>query len=260
MASLHLIGLSVTNNLYLLTAFGGGVISFLSPCVLPIVPGYLSLITGLSVGEIQEPQRHYLKRIAINTGLFVLGFTLVFVLLGLITTAAGSAIFRNQETLTRVSGGLVLLMAIYLAGSQILTTPRLYQEFRFHPHLERFGPIAAPVTGAAFGLGWTPCIGPVLGAVLGFAAGGDNLGRSTALLIAYSLGLGLSFLAVGLAMGKLTRALDWFKRHSRAITLFSAAFLAVFGLILLTDSLPTITARMSDVLRSNGFGWLVNAG
>jgi len=259
-ASLHLIGVNVTSNLYLLTAFGGGVISFLSPCVLPIVPGYLSLITGLSVGEIQEPQRHYLKRIAVNTGLFVLGFTVVFVLLGLIATTAGSAIFRNQETLTRVSGGLVLLMAIYLAGSQILTTPRLYQEFRFHPHLDRFGPIAAPVAGAAFGLGWTPCIGPVLGAVLGFAAGSQDVAHATALLLAYSLGLGTSFLAVGLAMGKLTRTLDWFKRHSRAITLFSAAVLAVFGLVLLTDSLPTVTARLSDVLRSNGFSWLVEAG
>jgi cytochrome c-type biogenesis protein len=152
--------MSVTNNFYVFAAFGAGVISFVSPCVLPIVPGYLSLVTGLSVGEIREQQRHYLKRIAINTGLFVLGFTVVFVLLGLITTAAGSALFRNQETLTRISGGLVLLMACYLAGSQLLTTPRLYQEFRFHPHLERFGPVAAPVAGAAFGLGWTPCIGP----------------------------------------------------------------------------------------------------
>src|ERR1700681_2330463 len=113
---------SVTSNFYLLTAVRGGVISFLSPCVLPIVPGYLSLVTGLSVGEIRDAQRHYLKRIAINTGLFVLGFTVVFVLLGLITTAAGNALFRNQETLTRISGGLVLLMAAYLAGSQILTT------------------------------------------------------------------------------------------------------------------------------------------
>src|SRR5262249_53595153 len=162
------------SNVNVLVAFGAGVISFLSPCVLPIVPGYLSLVTGLSVGEIRgdgrDPARHYLARIALNTAMFVLGFTVVFVLLGLITTSAGSALFRNQDTLTRVSGGLVLLMALYLAGSQLLTTPRLYQELRFHPHLERFGPVAAPVAGAAFGLAWTPCIGPVLGAVLGFAA------------------------------------------------------------------------------------------
>src|SRR5262245_40721439 len=111
------VGMNVTNNFYVFAAFGAGVISFVSPCVLPIVPGYLSPITGLWVGEIREQQRHYLKRIAVNTGLFVLGFTIVFVLLGLLTTAVGSALFRNQETLTRLSGALVLLMAAYLAGS-----------------------------------------------------------------------------------------------------------------------------------------------
>ena len=251
---------NVTSNIYVLTAFGGGVISFLSPCVLPMVPGYLSLVTGLSVGEIREGQPHYLKRIAVNTGLFVLGFTVVFVLLGLLTTGLGNALFRNQETLTRISGGLVLLMACYLAGSQILTTPSLYQEVRFHPHLERFGPVAAPVAGAAFGLGWQPCIGPVLGAVLGFAAVGQDIARATVLLVAYSLGLGLSFLVVGLAMGKLTRALDWFKRHSRAITLVSAGILAIFGVILLTDQLQPVTARVINTLRDNGFGWFVDVG
>ncbi|MET0276574.1 MAG: cytochrome c biogenesis protein CcdA [Acidimicrobiia bacterium] len=255
------IAADVSGNLYLLTAFGAGVISFLSPCVLPIVPGYLSLITGLSVGEIVEgKQSHYLKRIAWNTGLFVAGFTVVFVLLGVITTAAGSALFRNQETLTKISGGLLILMAAYLAGSQLLTTPRMYQEFRFHPHLERFGVVAAPVAGAAFGLGWTPCIGPVLGAVLGFALEGRSVPRAVALLTAYSLGLGLSFLAVGLAMGKLTRALDWFKRHSRAITLVSAAILAVFGVVLLTDNLPEVTARLSNLMRDLGLGFIVDIG
>ena len=258
---MRVLAADVTSNLYVLTAFGGGIISFLSPCVLPIVPGYLSLITGVSVGELQEGgDRHYLKRIAINTGLFVLGFTVVFVLLGLITTTIGNELFRNQETLTRVSGGLVLLMAGYLAGSQLLTTPRMYQEFRFHPHLERFGPVAAPVAGAAFGFGWVPCIGPVLGSLLLFASREQSTARATVLLVAYSLGLGLSFLLVGLAMGRLTRALSWFRRHARAITLFSAAVLAVFGVILLTDQLPEITARITNGMRDIGLGWLLDMG
>jgi cytochrome c-type biogenesis protein len=257
---MSVLGADVSGNLYLLTAFGGGVISFLSPCVLPIVPGYLSLVTGLSVGEMQDGDRHYLGRIALNTGLFVLGFTAVFVMLGLVTTAAGTALFENQATLTRISGGLVLLMAAYLAGSQLLTTPRLYQEFRFHPHLERFGPVAAPVAGVAFGLGWTPCIGPVLGAVLGFAAVGQSIGRATALLVSYSLGLGVTFLACGLLMGKLTHALAWFRRHSRMITLLSAALLAVFGVILLTNQLSQVTARLTNGLRDVGMSWLVDAG
>jgi cytochrome c-type biogenesis protein len=249
-----------SSDLYVLIAFGGGIISFLSPCVLPIVPGYLSLVSGLTLGEIEEARATTLRRIAVTTGLFVLGFTVVFVLLGLATTAISDTLFQNQETLTRISGGLVLLMAAYLAGSQLLTTPRMYQEFRFHPHLERFGPVAAPVAGVAFGLGWTPCIGPILGTVLGFAAQGQDVGRAAVLLTAYSLGLGVSFLVVGLAFGRFAAPLAWVKRHARALTLVSAAVLAVFGVILLTDSLPTVTARLSDAMDSLGLRGLVELG
>ena len=177
-------------NLYVLTAFGGGIISFLSPCVLPIVPAYLGFVSGLSLGEIEEARGKELRRIAVNTGMFVLGFTVVFVLLGLSATAIGNTLFENQETLTRISGGFVLLMAIYLAGSQLLTMPRVYQEFRFQPRLDRFGPFAAPIAGAAFGLGWTPCIGAILGSVLAFAQQGQDTARAAVLLTAYSLGLG----------------------------------------------------------------------
>ena len=247
-----------TRPLYVFTAFGAGVLSFLSPCVLPIVPAYLSLITGVSVGDMHEGDVKVLPRIAYDTALFVAGFTVVFVLLGLITTAAGEALFENQVTLTRISGALVILMALYLAGSQLLMTPRLYQEFRFHPHLERFGPVAAPVAGIAFGLGWTPCIGPVLGTVLGFAAQGQDLFRATVLLVAYSLGLGLPFLAVGLGLGKLETTLNWVKRHARAITFVSAAILFFFGIVLLTDNLSQITAKLTNLWNDLGLGDLVN--
>jgi len=248
------------SNTYVLVAFGGGIISFLSPCVLPIVPAYLSLITGLTVGEIEDAQPKVLGRIAVDTGLFVLGFTVVFVIFGLSTTAISDAVFENQSTLTRISGGLVLLMAAYLAGSQLLTTPRLYQEFRFHPNLDRFGRAATPVAGAAFGLGWTPCIGPILATVLGFAAAGQDLLRAGVLLTAYSLGLGLSFLAVGLAFGRFAAPLGFVKRHSKAITLISAAVLAFFGLVLLTDRLPEVTARLSDAMEWLGLRSLVEIG
>jgi len=184
----------------------------------------------------------------------------VFVALFLTTWSVSDVVFRNQETLTRVSGALVLLMALYLAGSQLLTTPRLYQEFRFHPHLERFGPFAAPVAGAAFGLGWTPCIGPVLAAVLAVASSQGETAKGASLLIAYSLGLGLPFLLVGLGVGRFAPALNWVKRHSRAITLVSAALLAVFGVILLLDRLPLVTARLQDALRAIGLARLVNIG
>lgn len=249
-----------TRPLYFLTAFGAGVISFLSPCVLPIVPAYLSLITGLTVGDLKEGDTKVLPKIAVDTGLFVAGFTVVFVLLGLITTALGDALFQNQETLTRISGALVILMALYLAGSQILMAPRMYQEFRFHPNLDKFGKAATPIAGAAFGLGWTPCIGPVLGAVLSFAAQGQSLVRATLLLVAYSAGLGCSFLAVGLAFGKLTTPLNWVKRHSRVITFVSAGILFFFGLVLLTDNLSQLTARLTDWMDALGLGRLINVG
>jgi cytochrome c-type biogenesis protein len=248
------------SNVNVLVAFGGGIISFLSPCVLPIVPGYVSLVSGLTLGELETADARRLTRIAINTGLFVLGFTVVFVALFLTTWSVSDVIAENQETLTRVSGALVLLMAIYLAGSQLLTTPRLYQEFRFHPHLERFGPVAAPVAGAAFGLGWTPCIGPVLASVFAVASTQGNTARGASLLIAYSLGLGLPFLIVGLGLGRFAPALNWVKRHSRTITLVSATLLGVFGVILLLDRLPLVTARLEDALRAIGLARLVELG
>lgn len=248
------------DNFYVFTAFGGGVISFLSPCVLPIVPAYLGLVTGLTVGELEDPRPRMLRRIALDTAMFVSGFTVVFVLLGLATTAVGDALFQNQETLTRISGGLVLLMALYLAGSQLLNAPRLYGEMRFHPHFERFGPATAPVAGAAFGLGWTPCIGPVLGSILGFAAQGQNVARAAVLLTAYSLGLGVPFLAVGLLFGRLAGPLSWVKRNARTITLVSAVILAFFGILLLLDQLRWLTARLSDLLDSLGLRFLVDLG
>lgn len=248
------------HSVNVLVAFGGGVISFLSPCVLPIVPGYLSVITGLSLGELHDGRSANAGRIAYMTALFIAGFTFVFVLLFLTTWSLSDSVARHQDTLTRVSGGLVLLMALYLAGSQLLTTPRLYQEFRFHPHLDRFGPFAAPVAGAAFGFGWSPCIGPVLSAVLVVADTQGDTVRGAVLLIAYSLGLGVPFLVVGLALGRLAGVLGWMKRHSRAITLVSAAFLGVFGVILLMNRLPLVSARLSDALEAIGLKRLVTIG
>lgn len=246
-------------NVNVLIAFGGGIISFLSPCVLPVVPAYLSLMTGLSVGELQEAKGADLARIARTTLLFVAGFTAVFVLLGLVSTSVGQSVFRNQIMLTRVAGVMVILMALYLAGSQLVMVPALYQEARFQPRLDRLGPFAAPVAGAAFGLGWTPCIGPVLGAVLSVAATSNTV-HGASLLLAYSAGLGVPFLIVGLGLGRLAGPLAWVKRHSKAITLVSAAFLFGFGVLLLTNRFSMLTARLTDLLDSLGLRRLIELG
>jgi len=245
-----------TENVTLLAAFGGGVVSFLSPCVLPIVPAYLSMITGLDVADVREGGRRHLPRIAWHTSLFIAGFTAVFVLLGLSATTIGQAALRNQSTITRLSGVVMLAMALYVLGSLILRAPGMYQERRFHVQLSRFGPFAAPVAGVAFGFGWTPCIGPVLTSVLFMAAREEQVARAAGLLVAYSAGLGLPFLATGLAFGRLAGALGWVKRHSTGITAASAASLAVFGVLLAFDRLVWVTAELQEGLEAIGLGRL----
>ncbi len=241
-------------------AFGGGVVSFLSPCVLPVVPAYLSVITGLNVAEIEQGARHQQRRIARDTGLFIAGFSAVFIALGLTATALGNALLRNQTTLTRVSGLLVLSFSLFLIGSLVLRSPWLYQEKRFHPSLSRFGPFAAPIAGAAFGFGWTPCIGPILGSVLALAATQGQAAQGGLLLAAYSAGLGLPFLATGLAFGRLTGAFTWVRRRFAALTLASAVSLAFFGVLLTLNRLTWVTSQLQTALAHVGLERLVYLG
>ena len=243
-----------------LAAFGGGVISFASPCVLPIVPAYLSMVTGLDVAELRAGERRHSGRIVRDTGLFVLGFSTVFVLLGLGASVFGGALFTNHVLLTRISGLVVVAMALFLIGSLVLKAPWLYQEFRFHPSPSRLGPLAAPITGVAFGFGWTPCIGPVLGSVLSVAAESGRAAHGASLLAFYSLGLGIPFLASGLALGRLTGAMSWVKRHTTETTAVSAALLAFFGVLLTLNRLTWLTSQTQHAFRAIGLQRLVTLG
>ena len=249
-----------TENVSYLAALGGGVVSFLSPCVLPIVPAYLSVITGLDVAEVKEGDRRNLPRIAWHTGLFIAGFSLVFVLLGLAATSLGRTLLRNQAMITRWSGVLIVAMALYMLGSLVLRSPGLYQERRWHPNLARFGPFAAPVAGIAFGFGWTPCIGPVLSAVLGKAATQGEATQGALLLLFYSAGLGIPFMAAGLAFGRLAGALNWVKRHSTAITATSALALGFFGVLLTLNKFTWLTVKLQNGLDAVGLDRLITLG
>ncbi len=253
-----------------LAAFGGGVVSFASPCVLPIVPAYLSVITGLDMAEVRSGARQHLGRITRDTSLFVAGFSVVFILLGLSATAVGQALFRNHLLLTRLSGAAVLAMALFLVTSLVLSSraglpgrarvPWMYGEARFHPSPSRFGPLAAPVAGAAFGFGWTPCIGPILASVLAVAASQGRSLEGATLLACYSLGLGVPFLLTGLAFGRLAGAFDWVKRHFAVLTLSSAVVLAGFGILLSLDRLTWVTTQLQTALQAVGLGRLVSLG
>lgn len=250
----------MTSDVTLVAAFGAGLISFLSPCVLPIIPAYLSIVTGLDVGELGDDERAPLARIARDTSLFILGFGSVFVVLGLGATSLGSLFVDHQQVLIRGSGVVVLSMALFVLGSLYLRAPWLYREARFHPDLSRYGPFAAPVAGVAFGFGWTPCIGPVLTSVLAIAAADGRAGRGALLLATYAAGLGVPFLVTGLAFGRATRALAVVKRHLHAVTWASASFLAFFGVLLTLDRLPWLTVQMQHLARGVGLDFLVELG
>lgn len=244
-----------------LAAFGGGVVSFLSPCVLPIVPACLSVVTGLdTTGETTSPPSRRLVAVGRDTLLFVAGFGVVFVLLGLTATSVGRALFENRTTLLQVSGAVVVAMGVVLLLTLIMRVPVFSGEARFHPQVSRFGPFAAPVAGAAFGFGWTPCLGPVLASILAVAASQANLTRSVFLLVLYTLGLGVPFLVVSLAFGHLVGAMRWARRHSLWITGVSAVLMTGFGVLLLIDRLPLVTSELESFLRTIGLGRLVNLG
>jgi len=252
--------ISDVNVLAYLAAFGGGVVSFLSPCVLPLVPGYLSMVTGLDLVELQEGSRVHAGRIVATTALFVAGFGTVFVALGLSASSFGQLLRDHQSVLTRISGTVMFAMALFLLGSLFLQAPWLYQEKRFHPQLGRFGVAAPVIAGAAFGFGWSPCIGPILGSILGIAANQDRVWAGGTLLVAYSLGLGLPFLISGLALGRLGGALGWVKRHFPLIVGTSALVLGAFWVLLMFDELSRVSLHLQRWLTDAHLEWLVNLG
>ena len=263
MTSLLALGsrISDVNVLAYLAALGGGVVSFLSPCVLPLLPGYLSIVTGLDIATLEEGGRTaHTRRIVGTTSLFIAGFGTVYVLLGLTAASIGQPLRDHQVALTRGSGALMLAMALFLIGSIFLRAPWLYQEKRFHPQLGRFGNAAPAVAGVAFGFGWSPCIGPILGSILGIAANQHRVWAGGTLLAVYSLGLGLPFLVAGLLLGRLGGALGWVKRHFVWIVGGSAIVIGAFGLLLMFDELSRLSVHLQTWLTDAHLKWLVQLG
>jgi cytochrome c-type biogenesis protein len=211
-------------------AFAAGVVSFLSPCVLPLVPGYLSYMSGLSAGDAGGRTVAPWK---VSLG-FVVGFSIVFVALGATVTLLGSVLRDYQTTLARLGGAFIIVMGLIFMGA--LKVPWLYREARFHP-TPGAGMGGSVVLGAAFAFGWSPCIGATLGAVLAMAAGRATTGgpaEGALLLAAYSLGLGVPFIAAGLGIARLAGALAWFRRHLRTVNFVSGVLLVAVGLLLLS--------------------------
>jgi cytochrome c-type biogenesis protein len=205
-------------------------VSFLSPCTLPLLPGYLSYISGLGADEVQA--RENTTRVMTAGTLFVLGFSLVFTSLGATASYIGSIVNAHLHLLTQISGVFVILMALAMIG--VLRVPFLYREQRFRLGRE-WGIWSAFPLGMAFAFGWSPCIGPVLTAVLSVAMTERTAQEGALLLFIYALGLGVPFLAFALFAGRLFGAMGWFKRHYQAINLTGGGVLLVMGVFLVLD-------------------------
>jgi cytochrome c-type biogenesis protein len=231
----------------ILTALFAGVVSFLSPCVLPLVPGYLSAVTGVSAADLD---RVGWRRVLVPSLLFVASFSAIFILLGLGATGIGSALQRNQQTLEKVSAALIIAMGAFFIAA--LFIPRLNREWHVEALMERAGTGGPIVAGAAFGLAWTPCIGPTLAAILGAAALSDSAAHGAVLLAVYSAGLAIPFLLTAVAFARMTTAFSWVKRHYPVIMATGGVVLIAFGLAIWTGWFDTFNRWAQDLMDSAG--------
>lgn len=221
-------------------AFVAGLVSFLSPCVLPLLPGYLSYISGTSVDDLKGESAVSSRRMLATTILFVLGFSLIFTLLGSAFGLLGGLLTSNRGVVERVAGVFVILMGAFMMG--LLKVPALQGEVRWLPRNRSWGALSAFPLGMAFAVGWTPCIGPILASI--YMLSMNAPGHSASLLLVYSLGLGVPFIISGLLFSKLTRTFDWFKRHSILIHRTSGALLMVIGILLVTGRWTPLVAPL----------------
>jgi cytochrome c-type biogenesis protein len=210
-------------------AFVAGLVSFLSPCVLPLVPGYLSAITGVSPADIQTQDW---RRVLGPSLLFIASFSAIFILLGLAATQIGSSLRENQDLLTNVGAVLLIVMGVLFIGAMFID--RLNREWRIDALVERAGRGGPIVAGAAFSIAWTPCVGPTLGGIFTLAAIDGEALHGAFLLAVYSLGLAIPFLITALAFSRATEAFAAVKRHYRAITATGGAILIAMGVLILS--------------------------
>ncbi|MDF3143471.1 MULTISPECIES: cytochrome c biogenesis protein CcdA [unclassified Streptomyces] len=222
----------------------GGLVSFFSPCVLPLVPGYLSYVTGVSGTDLAEARR---GRMVAGASLFVLGFTAVFVSGGALFGYWGSTLQENKDVLTKILGVLMILMGFFFMGLMPWLSQR---EFRFHTK-PATGLAGAPVLGALFGIGWAPCIGPTLSSVQTLAFNEASAGRGAILTVAYCLGLGLPFVLAAVAFRKALGAFAWVKRHYVWVMRIGGTMMIVTGVLLLTGAWDRIVQEMQ--VWSDGF-------
>jgi cytochrome c-type biogenesis protein len=234
----------MTNLPLPIAAFVAGLVSFLSPCVLPLVPGYLSLISGAGVEELQSQQSARLfRKVMLNSIAFILGFSVVFITLGAISTEVGQLLARYKSTLAQVAGVIIFLFGLHLTG--IFRINALYADKRLHSVKGGSTMVGAFVIGFAFAFGWTPCVGPILAVILGFAAEQDSVAKGILLLTVYSLGLAVPFLLTSLGIERFLKFYSRFRAHMHALEVTSGALLMALGVLLVIGRFSLLTRYFS---------------
>src|SRR5947208_2157756 len=230
-----------------LAAFLAGLISFLSPCVLPLVPGYVSLISGAGVEELKSNESQVLRKLMLNSMGFIVGFSVVFVTLGAISTEVGQRLAAYKSLLAQIAGVVIILFGLHLTG--IFKIKALYTDARLHSVKGSSTAWGAFVIGFAFAFGWTPCVGPILAVILGFAAAQDSVVKGIALLAVYSLGLAVPFLLTSLGIERFLKFYSRFRAHMHALEVASGALLIVLGALLVFGRFTIISNYLSFLNR-----------
>jgi cytochrome c-type biogenesis protein len=231
----------------ILAALAAGVVSFLSPCVLPLVPGYLSAVSGVSANELESAGW---RRVLGPSLLFVASFSAIFIVLGLTATGLGSVLQDHKELLTKISGALIVAMGLLFVSSLFIT--RLNREWHVDALLERAGRGGPIVAGAAFAIAWTPCIGPTLGAILGAASLSGSAGHGAFLLAVYSAGLAIPFILTAVAFSQMTTAFAVIKRHYQAIVVTGGVILIAMGILIWTGELNQLNTEVINWMEGSG--------
>ena len=227
------------------TSFVAGVLSFLSPCVLPLVPGYLTYMAGVSLEELEDglTRQQLLKDVTANAATFVLGFSVIFILMGAGASAAGQWIRQNVPILVQIGGVVVILMGLHLA--KWLPIPILYREKRYHPAGHASGFIRSFVLGITFAVGWTPCIGPILGGILALASTRDTITDGVIMLTVYSFGLGIPFMLTAIATGSFFGFYKRVRKHIQTFERVSGVLLIIIGILMATNNMGWLASKLA---------------
>ena len=228
-------------------ALGAGIVSFLSPCVLPLVPGYLSAVSGVAVTDLD---RASWRSVVVPSLIFVASFSAIFILLGLTATGLGAALRDHRQTLETIAGVLIIALGVYFVASLFIV--RLNREWHVEALMSRAGKGGPIVAGAAFGIAWTPCIGPTLSAILGAAAVSGSAAHGALLLAVYSAGLGIPFLATAIAFSRLTTAFAVVKRHYGVVMAVGGGILIAMGILILTGGFSDLNIQAQKLTNDLG--------